>query len=87
MWQGSLNGGVVKFQIASSDSDAGPWNFLGPGASSSTYYQPSGPDIPITIELASHNNKRYVRYKIVLETNLEHGSSPIINDIIINYSP
>jgi len=87
MWQGSLNGGAVKFQIASSNNSGGPWDFIGPGASPSTYYQPSGPNIPAQIELVSHNNKRYVRYKIFLESNVQQTASPSVEDVIINYSP
>lgn len=87
MWQGSLNNGAVKFQIASSNSLGGPWDFIGPGASPSTYYEPSGPNAPVKIEGVSHNNKRYVRYKIFLESNVSRTTSPGVEDVIINFSP
>lgn len=87
MWRGSLNGGAVKFQIASSNDPAGPWNFLGLGGSPSTYYEPPGSDIPVKIDLADHNNKRYLRYKIILESDVSQTQTPIVEDVIINYSP
>ncbi|OGY62917.1 MAG: hypothetical protein A2745_02610 [Candidatus Harrisonbacteria bacterium RIFCSPHIGHO2_01_FULL_44_13] len=86
MWQGALNGGEVKFQITSSNNLAGPWNFSGPDGSDTTFYQPAGPDAPIKINLAHHNNKRYVRYRIFLKTDSLGINSPRVDDIIINWS-
>lgn len=84
MWQGALNDGEVKFQIASSNNSLGPWDFIGADGSGTTFYQSAGPDVSIKINLAHHNNKRYVRYKVFLKTNT---FSPQVDDIIINWSP
>ncbi len=86
LWQGSLGtGGVVKFQIAFSNNQAGPWTYYGPTATSD-YYQPN-PGVSIafpTTGSASPQNMRYIRYKVYLSTS---GTTPQVNDIIINWSP
>ncbi|MEK7657954.1 MAG: hypothetical protein AAB366_02045 [Patescibacteria group bacterium] len=89
MWQGSRNGGAVKFQIASSNNSAGPWTYYGPNNTSldNDVYSPTDSNAPIEINPIQHNNKRYVRYKAILESNLAQTQSPTVNDIIINWSP
>lgn len=93
MWNGDLpNGAAVKFQIASSNcsngktnpdcNDLGDWTYEG---GDSGWYS----DIqnkPIAVKLDQHNNKKYFRYKIRLEANLS-DQTPIVKDIIINWSP
>jgi hypothetical protein len=88
MWQGTLNSGDVKFQIASSDSSGGPWNFKGPDGSDTTHYgSGSGPNIQTKINLGDHNNKRYFRYKVFIESDAGGSQTPQVDDIIIGYSP
>ena len=88
MWQGNKpSGSNVKFQIASSNSSSGPWSYLGPDGSDTTYYTPTDANIPVQINLAQHNNKRYFRYKIFLESNASQTESPRVDDVIINWSP
>ncbi|TRZ83737.1 hypothetical protein D4R86_00215 [bacterium] len=86
LWQGSLGtGGAVKFQIAFSNSPSGPWTYYGP-TSEADWYQPN-PNVSIsfpTAGSASPQNKKYMRYKVNLSTT---GTSPRIDDIIINWSP
>jgi len=87
-WQGSQPSGTsVKFQIASSNNSSGPWNYIGPDGSSSSYYVPAGPGSPIQINLQYHNNQRYFRYKIFLYSNAAQTVSPRVDDVIINWSP
>lgn len=89
MWQGSQPTGTsVKFQIASSNSTS-TWTYLGPGGSSvqSDVYQPISYNVPSQINLAYHNNHRYFRYKIFLESNAGQTLSPRVDDVIINWSP
>ncbi|MEK7162876.1 MAG: hypothetical protein AAB696_01145 [Patescibacteria group bacterium] len=89
MWQGSQPSGTsAKFQIAS-DSISAPtiWNYRGPDGSNTTYYQPSGPSVQAQINSAYHNNQRYFRYKIFLESNAGQTLSPRVDDVIINWSP
>jgi len=86
LWQGSLGtNGAVKFQIAFSNSSSGPWTYYGP-TSISDWYQPN-PNVSMdfsTTGSASPQDKRYIRYKANLSTT---GTTPTINDIIINWSP
>jgi type II secretory pathway pseudopilin PulG len=85
LWQGALNtGGSVKFQIAFSNSAAGPWTYYGP-TSSEDWYQPN-PNVCTALPTAgsaSPQNNRYIRYKVQLSTA---SVSPQVNDIIINWS-
>lgn len=62
--------------------------FVGPNGSSAAtdVYQPSGPGAPSAITTKYHNNKRYFRYKIFLEKDAA-VTSPIVRDVIINWSP
>jgi len=93
LWQGSLGtSGAVKFQIASSTSSSGPWTYYGctncdpASCSTSNYYQPN-PNVSCrfpTSGTANPQNNRYIRYKVYLSTT---GTTPQINDIIINWSP
>ena len=88
MWRGNKpSGTTVKFQIASSNSSSGPWNYYGPDGSSTTYYTPTDADAPVQINLEYHNNHRYFRYKIFLETNGAQTVSPRVDSVIINWSP
>ena len=88
MWQGNLPTDTgVKFQISSSASSTGPWSYFGPDGSNTTYYQPTGDNVPSQINLAYHNNHRYFRYKIFLTSNAGQTLSPRVDDVIINWSP
>jgi len=88
MWQGTQPSGTrVKFQIASSNSAAGSWDYKGPDGSETTYYSPTNTGIPAQINLAYHNNHRYFRYKIFLYSDASQINSPTVTDVIINWSP
>lgn len=88
MWQGTQPSGTsVKFQIASSSSAAGSWNYKGPDGSETTYYSSANAGIPSQINLAHHNNQRYFRYKIFLYSDAGGTQSPTVTDVIINWSP
>jgi len=65
----------------------GAWEYLGPDGSETTYYAPTGPNIPVQINLEHHNNQRYFRYKAFLISDASQSSSPTVDDVIINYSP
>ena len=95
--------GKVQFQLATSDCpngqtnyptcSTGTWSFVG-GATcnSSGYYDTTGPDSPVELLCApvNHNNQRYFRYRVRLcaADCLSNGAfSPIVNDIIVNWSP
>lgn len=93
IWQGTQpTNTCVKFQIAVSDSEGGPWTYYGTGQDTNTYFGSScpGPDAPIKIVGADRdwvNNKRYLRYKVRLDSNLFQDQTPTVNNIILNWSP
>lgn len=103
IWQGNLNGGVVKFQIAISNCQNGANNYpscnasigwgdvdtpyQGPSGSASYFGTGSSPGDSIKINSKIFNNYRYFRYKINLEPNFDSSATPIINNVIINWSP
>lgn len=62
---------------------------IGPGGTSlpTDTYNPTGPGNPIALIRAYHNNHRYFRYKIILESNFARTFSPRAEDVIINWSP
>jgi len=88
--------GSVKIQIAFSNSVNGPWDYYAYLTSNAWSTSPN-PDWSLVKELlentslpfatigsASPQNERYIRYKVYLSTT---GTSPRIDDIIINWSP
>ncbi len=97
MWQGSQpTGTTVKFHVASSNCsngatnpptcNTGTWTYLGPDGSATTYYVPAGPNLPVMLNPAYHNNHRYVRYKAILLPDGGAASTPRVDDVILNWS-
>jgi len=99
LWKGSLNGGIVKLQLAASDCsngaenypacDTGSWIFKGHDCDINNYYQGLS-EIPYKIKCIDHNNKRYFRYKITLCSDncaISGSNNPTVTDIIVNWSP
>ncbi len=100
LWQGSKGtNGSVKFQIAFSNSATGPWTYYGCTTIPSSCLNPNNwttassslaalePNTSLPLPFygtPSPQNNRYIRYKVFLSTS---GTSPQINDIIINWSP
>lgn len=69
---------------------SGDGTFLGPlgTAALDDLYSTSGPDVPVPIlNKATHSNKRYFRYRLVLLSDLRRSQSPAITGIIVNWSP
>ena len=69
----------VKFQIAT-NNDQNTWNFIGPDATSNSYYTLSPSQIN-----SNHNNNRYLRYKVFMKTD-DENFTPNINNLAINFS-
>lgn len=98
-WQGNKPAGTdVRFQFASSNcangktnppacNDTGTWTYRGPDGTDTSYYIPTGPDVPARLNLAYHNNHRYFRYKIYLLTDTTPSASPRVDDVTISWSP
>jgi hypothetical protein len=85
VWQGSLGtDSQVKFQIASSNSESGPWNFIGNDGTTSSYYPGSStaqPNTSVSISKKYHFNHRYLRYKIYLTSSAT--GAPTVEDVSI----
>ncbi|MBI4159938.1 hypothetical protein HY504_02130 [Candidatus Wolfebacteria bacterium] len=97
-WYGNLPAGAaVKFQLASSncsngatnppDCALGGWIFMGPDGTEGTQYATNGQGAPALLNPAHHNNKRYFRYKIFIETDPGQIVAPRVDDVIVNWSP
>jgi hypothetical protein len=86
MWRGSLASGTsVDFQFASSNSASGPWTYVGGDCSPSSRYTNVLPGTPVRITQACHTGHRYFRYIVYLSST--GAGTPIIQDIIIGWSP
>lgn len=67
---------------------SGDGAFLGPDGTPGSYYNPGGPEIAVKIvNQTTHNNRRYYRYKALLESDFLRENSPTVEDVIINWSP
>ncbi len=65
---------------------SGDGAFIGSDGTSTTYYGPVAPNTPAVISTNQHNNKRYFRYKVFLDKDAA-STTPVVQDIIVNYSP
>ena len=100
LWQGSLGtNGSVKLMFAFSNSSSGPWTYYGCTTASQSlcflypdYWTDNDSNVTSFNPNTSYpfpfssifQNKRYFRYKVILSTS---GTTPQVNDIIINWSP
>lgn len=85
-------GTLVRLQLATSNSTLGPFNFIGGATCSATdYYIPFDQNIAAAIGCsATHNNKRYFKYKVELcssDCTAGGSATPQVNDVIVNWSP
>ncbi|MDI6733902.1 MAG: hypothetical protein QMD50_00195 [Patescibacteria group bacterium] len=102
IWQGeqpsnASGNSSVDFQIAASNSSSGPWTFQGPEGSPINYYgmecpgvgqvtPAAGPGKSICVDQNLLKNYRYLRYKIRLQSTPDRMLSPLVDDIILNWS-
>ena len=95
MWKGTLGTGKVSFQLGASSSATGPWNYYGGTTCGALdWFNTTGPNTPIELKgatcLANWNNKRYFRYKVKICSNNDCATpgavSPVINDVVVNWS-
>jgi hypothetical protein len=90
VWQGSepVNT-TVQFQIAPSNSSAGPWNFVGPDGLSDTYFSPAR-GTPMSLVTNSgytlFSGYRYFRYRVALGT-ANPNVTPTVTGVAVNWSP
>lgn len=69
----------LKIQIAS-NNDNSAWNFIGPDGTGGSFYSSS------TVAIhSSHNNNRYLRYKVLMSTQ-DENFTPFLGDINFKFS-
>lgn len=88
IWKGVANGGAVRFRIAASNDPAGPWNdadYKGPDGTAGTSYA-TVVDTSTPLSPRDFSNVRYVRYRVIVESDAGRTQSPEVRDIILNYS-
>jgi len=87
VWQGSAPSGTqVDFQIASSNSSAGPWTYVGSDCTTGSRYYNVLPGQSRAITQACHFGQRYFRYKIYLSTT-SSTTTPLVEDVSLNWAP
>ncbi len=72
------NNTTLQIQIATSNSTAGPWTYVGPNGTASTYYTVNAPINAV------NNGQRYLRYKVFLNT-IDQTATPTLADINITF--
>ncbi len=86
-WIGTpVSGTRVYFQLAMSNSPDGPWSFIGPDGTSNSYYTPLSSGTPKRLNRNLFTGGRYFRFKTFLESDSLLTLTPIVKDVIINYS-
>ena len=91
LWQGDIGTGttIINFYIAFSNCSNGASNYPTCNTGTWSYYGPYAPNKSVSYPLltagtGNPQNNRYIRYKVYLSTT---GTTPTVNDIIINWSP
>jgi uncharacterized repeat protein (TIGR01451 family) len=69
----------LKFQVAPSNSAAGPFTFVGPDDTPATFFTTSG------ASLSQFNGNRYLKYKAYLSTT-DSAASPTLNDVALCFT-
>ncbi|HEY2396434.1 MAG TPA: DUF11 domain-containing protein [Rudaea sp.] len=79
-WSSSVPANTtLKFQVAASNSNAGPFNFVGSDGSASSYFTSTNAD------LSQFNGLRYLKYRAFLSTD-NSASTPVLNDASVCYN-
>jgi len=79
-WNGSTPANTtLRFQIAASNSNVGPFNFVGPDGTASTFFTTS------PASLNQFYGLRYLQYKAYLDTS-DSAVTPTLNDVTVCYN-
>jgi len=70
---------ALRFQVAASNSNIGPFNFVGPDGTAATFFTTSG------ASLSQFNGNRYLEYKAYLSTT-DSAVTPTLNDVTACFS-
>lgn len=74
-WTATLPAGTsIRFQVAGSDSGAGPFDYVGPDGTAETSFGSSG------ASLAQFDGRRFLRYRVVLATS-DPAATPVLHDV------
>ena len=73
------SGTSIQFQVAGSNSDSGPFNFVGPDGTLTSFFTSSG------ASLSQFSGLRYLQYKACLATT-SNAVTPTLSDVIICYT-
>jgi len=77
---------IVRLQVATSPSPGGPWNYLGPDGTGTTFYVPaSGVGAPLYPWI--HPAGRYFRYRATLVSDIGQTLTPRIDTVVVRWSP
>lgn len=93
LWKGTAGTGKVHFQFATSPNTTGPWTYYGSACigGAGDWFETTAQDTPIELNCPTQfNNNRYYKYRIELCSNNCTASgvtSPIVTDVIVNWSP
>lgn len=68
----------LKFQVAASNNATGPFNFVGPDGTASTYFMSAS-------SLAMFTGNRYLKYQATLSTT-DATKTPTLNDVTVCFS-
>lgn len=78
-WNATVPAGTtLQFQAAASNSFGGPFNFVGPNGTASTFFTSGA-------SLAQFNGFRYLKYKAFFTTN-SGTATPTLSDVTVCYS-
>lgn len=78
-WDATVPTGTsLKFQVAASNSATGPFTFVGPDGTASTYFSSGA-------SLAQFNGNRYVEYQAKLSTT-SSAQTPTLNDVTVCFT-
>jgi len=70
----------MQFATAASTSPTGPWNFVGPDGTDTTYYTSSNSSLS-----AVHTDHQYARYKLFFSTD-DTSVTPNVSDVSFTYT-
>ena len=70
---------TLRFQVAGSNSAAGPFAFVGPDGTAATFFTTSG------ASLGQFDGKRYLKYRAYLSTT-DSTVTPTLNDVTVCYT-
>lgn len=87
-WRGEKPLGTsVKFEFAAALYENGPWNYEGPFDTETTSLNPDSKSYSAKFDFNLFNNARYFKYKIILISNTSQTLSPVVEEVIVNWSP